>query len=239
MASKVDLQNLLSLPPWPRLKVWGPALVIFSCLAAGAVTPWKAWFWYHPAAMLIGYVALMGNAVLVKKIGGLQATQIHGHLMNAGTLVCAFGYYVIYSNKEANGKPHNTSWHGKLGSRLRTTTPPISWPGFARPRCTGSDALSPWTPGLPRIGASHIFQGLVVMVFTVIMAVAGKIALDPSMGMLRTAKEVRKMHRYSGRIMLVAAWVCSIMGWYTFQKMAILPVAIFALPLLAFVKVMM
>ncbi|CAJ1405666.1 unnamed protein product [Effrenium voratum] len=80
---------------------------------------------------------------------------------------------------------------------------------------------------------------LVVMVFTVIMAVAGKIALDPSMGMLRTAKEVRKMHRYSGRIMLVAAWVCSIMGWYTFQKMAILPVAIFALPLLAFVKVMM
>ncbi|CAJ1364046.1 unnamed protein product [Effrenium voratum] len=195
MASKVDLQNLLSLPPWPRLKVWGPGLVIFSCLAAGAVTPWKAWFWYHPAAMLIGYVALMGNAVLVKKIGGLQATQIHGHLMNAGTLVCAFGYYVIYSNKEANGKPHNTSWHGKLG--------------------------------------------LVVMVFTVIMAVAGKIALDPSMGMLRTAKEVRKMHRYSGRIMLVAAWVCSIMGWYTFQKMAILPVAIFALPLLAFVKVMM
>ncbi|CAE7902026.1 unnamed protein product [Symbiodinium sp. KB8] len=57
--------------PWTRLKVWGPALVLFAVTAAAAVTPsWPVWFWYHPAAMLVGYVALMGNAVLVKKIGG-------------------------------------------------------------------------------------------------------------------------------------------------------------------------
>eukprot|EP00933_Yihiella_yeosuensis_P021382 TRINITY_DN1691_c0_g1_i4.p1 TRINITY_DN1691_c0_g1~~TRINITY_DN1691_c0_g1_i4.p1 ORF type:complete len:217 (-),score=33.96 TRINITY_DN1691_c0_g1_i4:137-697(-) len=99
-----------------RLKMWGPALVVFTLVAAYAVTPtWPVWFWYHPVAMLVGYVALMGNAVLVKKIGGYGATKTHGYLMAAASAAAAFGWYVIYSNKEANGKPHITTWHGTIG----------------------------------------------------------------------------------------------------------------------------
>eukprot|EP00913_Durusdinium_trenchii_P029183 g27358.t1 len=73
-------------------RVWGPAMAIFAVLAAVAVTPsWPVWFWYHPAAMLLGYVVLMGNATLVKKIGGLRATKIHGYLMGAASVAAAFG----------------------------------------------------------------------------------------------------------------------------------------------------
>merc|ERR1712150_310476 len=57
-----------------------------------------------------------GNATLVKKLGGRQATMLHGYMMFAGTCVALFGWYVIYSNKEAMGKAHNTTWHGFLGS---------------------------------------------------------------------------------------------------------------------------
>lgn len=60
-----------------RFQLWGPILAIFALLAALLVTPtWPTWFWYHPAAMLVGYVGLMGNAVLVKKIGGASTTYI-------------------------------------------------------------------------------------------------------------------------------------------------------------------
>ncbi|CAK9035700.1 EF-hand domain-containing protein [Durusdinium trenchii] len=73
-------------------------MAIFAVLAAVAVTPsWPVWFWYHPAAMLLGYVVLMGNATLVKKIGGLRATKIHGYLMGAASVAAAFGLICLLS----------------------------------------------------------------------------------------------------------------------------------------------
>lgn len=181
--------------PWTRLKVWGPALVLFAVTAAAAVTPsWPVWFWYHPAAMLVGYVALMGNAVLVKKIGGLRATKIHGYLMGIGSLVVGFGWYVIHSNKEAMGKPHITTWHG--------------------------------------------LSGLVCLLTTFGMAVAGTGLLDPHVGMMKGSKSVRFVHKNGGRLLLGAAFASSVLGWSTVQKQAALPIALFALPLVVLMKVL-
>lgn len=190
-----QMKDWLALAPWPRLQIWGPALLIFACVAAAAVTPaWPVWFWYHPAAMLLGYVALMGNAVLVKKIGGLRATKIHGYLMGAGSLIAAFGWYVIHSNKEANGKPHLTTWHG--------------------------------------------ISGVMLLLCTMGSAIAGTGLLDPHVGMMKTSKTVRYFHRNSGRILLAAAFACSVLGWSTVQKQAVVPVVLFALPLMIFMKVL-
>jgi hypothetical protein len=64
---------------------------------------------------MIAFVTLTGLAVLHKKVGGAHHTRVHGYLMMAATLIGAFGGYVIYSNKEANNKPHLKSWHGLIG----------------------------------------------------------------------------------------------------------------------------
>jgi len=89
---------------------------LYALLCALAVKPfWPVWFWYHPTAMLIGFFACMGPATLMKKVGGRVATKYHGYGMAAGTLAVLFGWYVIHSNKDANGKPHFTTVHGKVG----------------------------------------------------------------------------------------------------------------------------
>ncbi|CAK0853919.1 unnamed protein product [Prorocentrum cordatum] len=45
--------------------------------------------------------------------GGTVA--VHGYGMAAGTVAALFGWYVIHSNKDASGKPHFTTVHGKVG----------------------------------------------------------------------------------------------------------------------------
>ena len=66
--------------------------------------------------MLIAFVALAGNASLIKKVGGYSNTKIHGYLMGAATALGCFGYYVIHSNKDLMNKAHLTTLHGKLGA---------------------------------------------------------------------------------------------------------------------------
>lgn len=66
--------------------------------------------------MIFGFIGLAVNGAMIKKIGGYDNTVTHGKLMNIGVVIGLFGWYVIYSNKEANGKPHLTTLHGKLGA---------------------------------------------------------------------------------------------------------------------------
>lgn len=73
------------------------------------------WFNWHPIAMMGSFVALGANAALIKKIGGLENTRIHGMMSGAATAISMFGWFVIYSNKEMNKRPHLTTIHGKLG----------------------------------------------------------------------------------------------------------------------------
>lgn len=65
--------------------------------------------------MIVGFVLLPGLAFLIKKAGGYTNTKNHGYLMALSTLKVCFGFYVIYSNKEAANKEHFTTTHGQLG----------------------------------------------------------------------------------------------------------------------------
>ena len=66
--------------------------------------------------MLVAFVALAGNASLIKKVGGYNNTKMHGYLMGAAIALGSFGYYVIHSNKDLMKKAHLTTLHGKLGA---------------------------------------------------------------------------------------------------------------------------
>ena len=80
------------------------------------------WIWYswHPISMISSFIALAGNAVLIKKIGGYENTKKHGYIMVAATILAVFGWFVIYSNKNMQGKKHLTSIHGKFGMLVIT-----------------------------------------------------------------------------------------------------------------------
>jgi hypothetical protein len=96
----------------------GPALLIFSIASSvwvGSLLHGWSWFSYHPTAMIIAYIAMAGNSALIKKIGGKTNTEIHGYMMTAAAALSAFGWYVIYTNKDMNGKPHNKTWHAWSG----------------------------------------------------------------------------------------------------------------------------
>lgn len=148
---------------------WIPVFLVFALAAALTLRPfWPVWFWYHPSSMLCGYSVLMGSATLVKKLGGREATKLHGFLMGTGTASAAFGWYVIHSNKEAMGKPHITTWHGLgglivlVGSFLLTVQ--------------GVVALHPdWgvlkTKKLVR--ALHKFSGRAIILFSSVVSVLG------------------------------------------------------------------
>jgi len=53
--------------------------------------------------------------VFTEKKGGYENTKAHGSIMSLAMVLALFGWYVIYSNKEANDKPHLTSWHSWFG----------------------------------------------------------------------------------------------------------------------------
>lgn len=88
---------------------------ILACLYIAALPGKYIWFSFHPIAMIISFILLASNAVLLKKIGGYENTKTHGLLFGMAIAVAAFGWYVIYSNKEMSGKMHLTSTHSQLG----------------------------------------------------------------------------------------------------------------------------
>ena len=93
------------------------AFALISGVYASYVSIGYTWIWYswHPISMISSFVALAGNAVLIKKIGGYENTKKHGLLMLTATVLAIFAWYVIYSNKNIQGKKHLTSSHGKFG----------------------------------------------------------------------------------------------------------------------------
>ena len=50
-----------------------------------------SWFAHHPASMLVAFVALGGNAALIKKKGGYANTKMHGNLLSLALGVALFG----------------------------------------------------------------------------------------------------------------------------------------------------
>ena len=50
-----------------------------------------SWFAHHPASMLVAFVALGGNAALIKKKGGYANTKMHGNMLSLALGVALFG----------------------------------------------------------------------------------------------------------------------------------------------------
>jgi len=90
---------------------YGTALALFLGTRFGK---WS-WFSYHVASMALSFVGLSSAAALVRKRLGYRNTVLHGQLMLVATALAAFGWYVIYSNKNMLGKRHLTSWHSWFG----------------------------------------------------------------------------------------------------------------------------
>ena len=78
------------------------------------------WFHLHPLLMLLGFITAAGNAVTLKKIGGLANTRLHIYLMSVTWVFALLGGYVIYTDKEMANKLHLTSLHGQIGAAVLT-----------------------------------------------------------------------------------------------------------------------
>eukprot|EP00929_Paragymnodinium_shiwhaense_P072407 TRINITY_DN36755_c0_g1_i1.p2 TRINITY_DN36755_c0_g1~~TRINITY_DN36755_c0_g1_i1.p2 ORF type:complete len:223 (-),score=24.82 TRINITY_DN36755_c0_g1_i1:58-651(-) len=158
-------------------KTVGPLLVVFTAVAAYFTTPfWPTWFWYHPTAMLIAFVALMGNATLLKKTPGKDNCKFHGYLMGAGTVVAAFGWYVIHTQKNSLGKPHFATWHGTIGLVTLLSTFGVMSVGLA--------ALDPdfgWFNKSAPIRLAHRYGGKAVLVLAYVCCVLGWNARNPDL----------------------------------------------------------
>lgn len=108
--AKPEVRKIYEQIKWP--------VILYVILAAGYVAsiPGKwIWFSWHPLTMIVSFIGLAINGAMIKKIGGYDNTVTHGKLMNAGVAIALFGWYVIYSNKEMNNKPHLVTLHAKLG----------------------------------------------------------------------------------------------------------------------------
>jgi hypothetical protein len=90
---------------------------VLTCLYVYSIPGKYIWFSWHPLAMIVGMIVLAANAALIKKVGGYENTKIHGYMMSGAVALAAFGFYVIYSNKEMSSKAHFTTLHGKVGYR--------------------------------------------------------------------------------------------------------------------------
>ena len=73
------------------------------------------WFSLHPLLMLLAFLAAASAGIAAKRKGGRSNTIDHAWLMSGTALLALGGWYVIYEQKEMNGKPHNTSWHAWSG----------------------------------------------------------------------------------------------------------------------------
>jgi len=112
-------QSLYTAMKWP--------IVAYTVMACATIYSWTggSWFTQHPISMIIAFVGLAANATLIKKIGGYENTKTHGIMMVGATLVAAYGFYVIYTQKlvkyakqiEKNPdfNPHFLTLHGKIG----------------------------------------------------------------------------------------------------------------------------
>mmetsp|Transcript_15108 Transcript_15108/g.19749 ORF Transcript_15108/g.19749 Transcript_15108/m.19749 type:complete len:191 (+) Transcript_15108:105-677(+) len=93
---------------------WFAAIAGFMSGLQPAGVEWR-WFSFHPLLMTMGFVGMMANGIMVKKLGGYVNTKIHAKLSLAGMFMALGGLYVIYTNKEWYGRRHFTSAHSKAG----------------------------------------------------------------------------------------------------------------------------
>ena len=96
---------------------------------------------YHPAAMLLGYVALMGSATLVKKLGA-HVIIIIVIIITMHTYICMYIYIYIYTSRRPDMWEYFRAWG--LGRHAR-----FGWQESAQLRIQGREIR-----GLPFVGGT-------------------------------------------------------------------------------------
>lgn len=85
--------------------------------------PGTSWFSWHPFLMTLAFGFLMTEAILlfsphgspVRKYPHKTKGRVHWLLQVLCVCCAVLGLAAIFYNKQLNGKPHFTSWHGLLG----------------------------------------------------------------------------------------------------------------------------
>ncbi|CAN0022600.1 unnamed protein product, partial [Phaeothamnion confervicola] len=80
-------------------------------------------FSWHPICLSVATAALStsGIATILSRKGTkirkrVSVTQLHALQSVSSVFIAGFGLFAIYKNKELYGKPHLTSWHGRIGA---------------------------------------------------------------------------------------------------------------------------
>lgn len=184
-------------------------LLVYAMMASLYIYSSKGYIWFslHPIAMLVAFVAMAGNATLIKKVGGLVNTRMHGVIMSAATILAAFGFYVIYTNKVMKAKDNTAkSKSGKIFEAKHFTS-------------------------------FHGQVGLAVMVGYTGLAVVGAVALHPDFGVFKAQNlpgkpnPIRVIHKFAGKAMTALAWVSCVLGVQSMGE-DFWHQAVFAVPLL-------
>lgn len=97
--------------------------VAFTVFLVFLAQPGSSLFSWHPFLMTLAFSFFMTEAILlfsshgspVRKLAHKTKGRIHWVLQSLCVTCAVTGLVVIVYNKDLNGKPHLTSWHGLLG----------------------------------------------------------------------------------------------------------------------------
>lgn len=97
--------------------------IVFTVFLVFLSRPGSSLFSWHPFLMTLAFSFFMTEAILlfsphcspVRKFAHKAKGRIHWILQCLCVTCAVVGLAVIVYNKDLNGKPHLTSWHGRLG----------------------------------------------------------------------------------------------------------------------------
>lgn len=97
--------------------------IAFTVLLVCLSRPGSSLFSWHPFLMTLAFSFFMTEAILLfsphgsplRKFAHKTKGRIHWVLQCLCVTCAVAGFVVIVYNKDLNGKPHMTSWHGLLG----------------------------------------------------------------------------------------------------------------------------
>jgi cytochrome b561 len=103
-------------PPFSPLSIALLSLIPLSLYTAYAWYDSATWFTLHPLSFTIAFGVGMPLGIWLESGKRSQLGHyLHSTVNIVATVLACFGYYVIYSNKDAAGKPHAVSYHSWIG----------------------------------------------------------------------------------------------------------------------------
>ncbi|GJP53904.1 hypothetical protein CLOM_g13027 [Closterium sp. NIES-68] len=125
-------------------------------------------FGYHPAALALGFVFLMGEGVIAAAVGkGRQRPlwiNIHALLQGLAGAAVAGGITAIYLNKERLGKPHFATLHSRLGLAALALFLGIAMGGAVVKYLPGMGVVEMARRAHKQFGAVAFFMGVAVCI---------------------------------------------------------------------------